>query len=274
MDNKWKIPALIIGGYLLGRTKKLGLALALAGAVGGTTAFSNRSQLLKTLGEFTESSPELKSLQEKITGRLADSGKDAARSIAAKGVDQLSQKLQDQTDKMKSTLDSAAEGSESDSSDESDEPEDSTAEADAPEEAEDSSEEGQEPESGEAEEPEEESQEEPAEDEAPEDEEEPAEESEGEPEEPEGEAEEEEPQEEPAEDEEKPAEKEKKAPAKKASATKDSSSSDSQTSTMRKGEARAIREWAQENDVEVSSRGRISNDVVEAYREATKRRSR
>ena len=108
MNNKMKITGLILAGYMLGRTKKLGLALTVASAVAGTTAAKNRDQLLGGLKDFADSSPELKSLQEKITGRLAESGKSAVRAVAAKGVDQLSVKLQDQTEKMKSTLDDAA----------------------------------------------------------------------------------------------------------------------------------------------------------------------
>ncbi|WP_420096064.1 hypothetical protein [Brevibacterium sediminis] len=108
MNNKMKLTGLILAGYVLGRTKKLGLALTIASTVAGTTAAKNRDQLLGGLKDFAESSPELKSLQEKITGRLAESGKSAVRAVAAKGVDQLSVKLQDQTEKMKSTLDDAA----------------------------------------------------------------------------------------------------------------------------------------------------------------------
>lgn len=108
MNNKMKITGLILAGYMLGRTKKLGLALTVASAVAGTTAAKNHDQLLGGLKEFADSSPELKSLQEKITGRLAESGKSAVKAVAAKGVDQLSVKLQDQTEKMKSTLDDAA----------------------------------------------------------------------------------------------------------------------------------------------------------------------
>ena len=108
MNNKMKITGLILAGYMLGRTKKLGLALTVASAVAGTTAAKNRDQLLGGLKDFADSSPEFKNLQEKITGRLAESGKSAVKAVAAKGVDQLSVKLQEQTEKMQSTLDDAA----------------------------------------------------------------------------------------------------------------------------------------------------------------------
>lgn len=125
MNSKLKITGLILAGYALGRTKKLGLALTVASTLAGSTAVRNRDQLMGGLKDFAESSPELKSLQEKITGRLADSGKNAAKAMAAKGVDQLSSTLQDQTEKMKSTLDDTAE----DLDPSSEEPEDETVES-------------------------------------------------------------------------------------------------------------------------------------------------
>lgn len=145
MNSKLKITGLILAGYALGRTKKLGLALTVASTLAGSTAVRNRDQLMGGLKDFAESSPELKSLQEKITGRLADSGKNAAKAMAAKGVDQLSSTLQDQTEKMKSTLDDTAE----DLDPSSEEPEDETveserveAEVDEPEDSGESEDEG------------------------------------------------------------------------------------------------------------------------------------
>ena len=140
MNNKMKITGLILAGYMLGRTKKLGLALTVASAVAGTTAAKNRDQLLGGLKDFADSSPELKSLQEKITGRLAESGKSAVRAVAAKGVDQLSVKLQDQTEKMKSTLDDAADSIDPsvDDSEAADDGEDAPQHENAPENSEES----------------------------------------------------------------------------------------------------------------------------------------
>lgn len=105
VNSKLKITGLILGGYLLGRTKKLGLALIVASAVAGSTAVKNRDQLLCGLKDVVDSSPELKELQTKLTGRLAESGKSAAKAMAAKGVDLLSNTLQHQTERMKSSLD-------------------------------------------------------------------------------------------------------------------------------------------------------------------------
>ncbi|MGK4066081.1 hypothetical protein AB0Y14_08480 [Rothia sp. HC945] len=108
MDNKTKTAGLLLGGYLLGRAKKLKLALVVASTVSGTTAFSKRKQLSGALSQFAQSTPELKELGEKITGRLADSGKGAAMNLATRGADQLGAKLQERTDSLKASLDDPA----------------------------------------------------------------------------------------------------------------------------------------------------------------------
>lgn len=70
MKDKMRLTSLILGGCMLDRTKKLGLALTIASPVAGSTAVSNRDKLAGGLRGPADSSPELNSLQEKITGRL------------------------------------------------------------------------------------------------------------------------------------------------------------------------------------------------------------
>lgn len=228
MDNKLKMAGLLAAGYLLGRTKKLKLALTVASSVAGVAGYSKREMFSEAISKISENTPELQVLTDKITGRLVDSGKSAAYSMVTMGVDQVSQKLQERIDRINDSLDSPAQTS--------------------PESAEDEAAEEGEPAEAEA-------QEEPAEDDeaAASEAEEPAE-----------------TEEEPAEEEEQePAQKEEKAPEKKTSAGQRTSSSGSRAETLSKGEARKIREWARENDIQVSSRGRIRKDVVQAYRDAT-----
>lgn len=105
MDNKVKVTGLLLGGYLLGRGKKLKLALTVASAVGGSALYRNREQIQETLTKLGESSPELQDLQEKITGRLGD----AVQTALTSGLDQAGAKLQEQTDKINSSMDAAGE---------------------------------------------------------------------------------------------------------------------------------------------------------------------
>lgn len=92
MNNKVKVTGLLVGGYLLGRSKKLKLALTVAASVSGSSLYRNREQIQEAFGKFSESSPDFKNLQEKVTGRL---------------VDQVGAKLQEQTDKINTSLDEA-----------------------------------------------------------------------------------------------------------------------------------------------------------------------
>lgn len=75
MKGKMRLTSLILGGYMLDRAKKLGLALTIASAVAGSTAVNNRDKLAGGLRGLADSSPELNSLQEKITGRLTPAEK-------------------------------------------------------------------------------------------------------------------------------------------------------------------------------------------------------
>ena len=93
MNNKAKTTALVLGGYMLGRKRKLKLAMTVAASVSGAALYRNREQIQEALGKLGESSPELKDLQGKVTGRV---------------VDLAGNKLQEKTDKINSTLDAAA----------------------------------------------------------------------------------------------------------------------------------------------------------------------
>lgn len=61
----------------MGRTKKLRLAVSLAGMLAGKKLASNR-ELLAQGAELIENTPQLKELQGQLTGRLVDVAKEAA----------------------------------------------------------------------------------------------------------------------------------------------------------------------------------------------------
>ncbi|MDP9866518.1 MULTISPECIES: hypothetical protein [Streptosporangium] len=91
--------ALAVGaGYLLGRSHKLRLALALAaaGATGrlGVSGGDLLQQGLKTLG----SSPELSKLTDSVRGELLEVGKAAVRTAASKQIDSLTSRLHERAE--------------------------------------------------------------------------------------------------------------------------------------------------------------------------------
>jgi hypothetical protein len=84
-------------GYLLGRTRKMRLALMLAGA-GATGRFGKSSTaLIKQGTDVLGSSPEVKTLAETVRGRLVEAGKAAALTAVSSRVDALSEKIEEGT---------------------------------------------------------------------------------------------------------------------------------------------------------------------------------
>ncbi|MFC7401273.1 hypothetical protein [Citricoccus sp. GCM10030269] len=101
MGNNAKWAAALAAGYLLGRTKRMKLVLA----VGSGMVFQQfRSSSNKTLGPVLkqlQDSPEFKQATEKLTSGLTDAAKGAALAPATKGIEALSNNLQERTERLR-----------------------------------------------------------------------------------------------------------------------------------------------------------------------------
>lgn len=82
----------VAGGYFLGRTKKMKLALMLGGMAAGRRA-GGPGELLAQGQKLLNSSPELSALSDQVRGRLLDAGKGAVMAVAAKQVSSLTEKV-------------------------------------------------------------------------------------------------------------------------------------------------------------------------------------
>jgi hypothetical protein len=82
----------VAGGYFLGRTKKVKLALALAGMAAGRRA-GGPGQLLAQGTKLLGQSPEITRLTDELRGRLLDAGKGAAVAIATRQVEALTERV-------------------------------------------------------------------------------------------------------------------------------------------------------------------------------------
>jgi hypothetical protein len=82
----------VAGGYFLGRTKKMKLAMMLGGMAAGRRA-GGPGELLAQGSKLLESSPELAALTDQIRGRLLDAGKGAAMAVAARQVESLTDRV-------------------------------------------------------------------------------------------------------------------------------------------------------------------------------------
>lgn len=74
------------GGYFLGRTRKMKLALMVGGMMAGRRA-GGPGELLAQGSKLVSSSPELSRLVGDVRGRLLDAGKDAALAVATRQVE-------------------------------------------------------------------------------------------------------------------------------------------------------------------------------------------
>jgi hypothetical protein len=82
----------VAGGYLLGRTKKMKLALMFAGMAAGRRA-GGPGELLKGGTKLLSSTPELARLTDQVRGRLLDAGKSAALAVAARQVESITDRV-------------------------------------------------------------------------------------------------------------------------------------------------------------------------------------
>ena len=78
MAGKAEIAALLLGGYLVGRTKKMRLVLTLAAAAGGGRLSSGTGGVAAQVTKTLASSPEATVLVQQLAGPLATAAKAAA----------------------------------------------------------------------------------------------------------------------------------------------------------------------------------------------------
>jgi hypothetical protein len=82
----------VAGGYFLGRTKKMKLALMLGTLAAGRRA-GGPGELLGQATKLLSASPELTRLTDEVKGRLFDAGKGAALAVAARQVEALTDRV-------------------------------------------------------------------------------------------------------------------------------------------------------------------------------------
>lgn len=121
MNNAGAMAAGITVGYLLGRTKKMKLALMIGTAVAARQV--QGSALVEQGKKMLDASPGLQRIGGDARGRLVDTGKKAVVAAAGKGIDALSTKLEDRADRLRpaeSKDDDEAGDDETDDADETD----------------------------------------------------------------------------------------------------------------------------------------------------------
>src|SRR5215212_8232209 len=124
MDAKSNVAAAVAAGYLLGRTKKLKLAITVGSVLAGQRISTNPQKLLKGASGLVQNNPALSALQTELRGRAFDAAKGAAVSVATSRIDKLTDSLRTRGDKKRADKEAPAESEEA-----AEEPEDQYEEA-------------------------------------------------------------------------------------------------------------------------------------------------
>ena len=93
--NNAKIGAAVLGGYLLGRTKKGKLALSLGAALAGSRMRPGG------VGKLLQDSPVLGNVSKQVRSELAGAGKAAATTVLSAKAESLADALHERTEGLK-----------------------------------------------------------------------------------------------------------------------------------------------------------------------------
>ncbi|WP_459984353.1 hypothetical protein [Nocardioides sp. AN3] len=141
MPSTSRVAAAVAAGYMLGRTKKLKLAITVGTMLAGKRlASKDTGALLRTLSE----NPEIKRLEDQLRGRLMDAAKAAAVNVATSRVEAITASLRDGGAKDEDSEEEDEYDEDEYADEETDEPEDSD-ESDEPEDSDESDEEPRRP---------------------------------------------------------------------------------------------------------------------------------
>src|SRR4051794_36536305 len=80
-------------GYLLGRTKKMRLAITLGSMIAGQRVANNPVGLLRQASALAEKSPQLAELQQRVTGELFEAARSAALATATSRLESANKAL-------------------------------------------------------------------------------------------------------------------------------------------------------------------------------------
>ena len=129
MSNEAKVVAAVASGYLLGRTKKMKLAITIGSMLAGQRVATSPRGLLKQGQELVESNPELAKIQDQIRDKLFEAAKAAAVATLSSRLEMFSDSLRTRTDDLRGLAELEAP---SDESEEAEEPEEGEEEPEEP----------------------------------------------------------------------------------------------------------------------------------------------
>src|SRR6478609_4966035 len=100
MSAATKIAMGVASGYLLGRRKKLRLAITVGSMLAGQKIATNPKALLAQGAELIEQNPELSKLSDQVRTQLFQAARAAAIATANNRMDALSDTIRERSDKL------------------------------------------------------------------------------------------------------------------------------------------------------------------------------
>ncbi|MGZ4477841.1 MAG: hypothetical protein ACXVW2_04460, partial [Nocardioidaceae bacterium] len=100
MSAAAKIAVGVASGYLLGRTKKLKLAITVGSMLAGQRIATDPKGLMKQGAKLVESNPELSKLSDQIRSQLFEAARAAAMATATSRMNGLSDAIRDRSERL------------------------------------------------------------------------------------------------------------------------------------------------------------------------------
>ncbi|MFD0318714.1 hypothetical protein [Streptomyces flavalbus] len=97
-DTKVALTAAVAGGYLLGRTRKARLAIAVASYLAGRRLGLSPGQLVAASLTRLQQAPEFQELSDQVRGELLRTGRAAVTAAANRRVTALADTLRERTE--------------------------------------------------------------------------------------------------------------------------------------------------------------------------------
>ncbi|SDT45721.1 hypothetical protein [Jiangella sp. DSM 45060] len=100
MNTATRVALAAATGYILGRRKRLKLAIAVGSMLAGKRLATDPRGMLRQAGELVESRPELAQLTDQVRTTLYTAARGAAVGVVGQRIDQLSDSIRDRSDRL------------------------------------------------------------------------------------------------------------------------------------------------------------------------------
>lgn len=135
--NRTGLGLAIGAGYLLGRTKKLKMALAVGGLVAGKKLNLSPRAVADLVGQQLRDNPQFKELGDQLRGDLRGAGKAASGALVERQLSSLADRLHGRTAEVRGRLAGGGEDRDAEAEDTGEEPHDEETDGHEPDDAED-----------------------------------------------------------------------------------------------------------------------------------------